>query len=64
MWMGRRTGMNTWDDELGFDLCDPHHPTWLERMEAAAESKRDVEKENGSGDVPRTGDCGTGDGRL
>ena len=44
--------MTTWDDELGFDMCDSHHPTWLERMEAAAEFKRDMERENGSSDAP------------
>ena len=52
--------MTTWDDELGFDMCDSHHPTWLERMEAAAEFKRDMERENGS-DVLRAGNDGKGD---
>lgn len=33
---------NTWDDGAGYDLSDPKHPTWAERMADAADFNRDL----------------------
>ena len=35
-----------WDDESGYDLDDPKHPTWLDRQHDAADLQNDYNKEN------------------
>ena len=35
-----------WDDESGYDLDDPKHPTWAERQYEKADQARDYAREN------------------
>ena len=37
--------MSFWDDEAGYDLRDPKHPTWADRMADMADIHRKLEKE-------------------
>jgi hypothetical protein len=36
---------NTWDDECGYDLSDPKHPTYAERMADRIDEERSRRKD-------------------
>jgi hypothetical protein len=52
--------MSVWDDESGYDLDDPKHPTFADRYADWADIQRKREKENAFDDYDQEGQVNEG----